>query len=65
LLVYRDQPDATKGRILAQFLWWAIHDGQKQVASLYYAPLPAAVVVQIEASLRSITVQGRSVLADR
>jgi phosphate transport system substrate-binding protein len=65
LLVYRDQSDAHKGRILAEFLWWALHDGQKLAAPLDYAPLPGAVVAKVEATLRSITVQGRSALAQR
>src|SRR5439155_20820788 len=28
LLVYRNQPDETKGKTLVRFLWWAIHEGQ-------------------------------------
>jgi phosphate transport system substrate-binding protein len=65
LLVYEKQTDATKGRMLAQFLWWAIHDGQELAAPLDYAPLPGDVVAKVEPALRSITVQGRSVLAER
>src|SRR6266581_640330 len=49
LLVYKDQPDETKGKLLAKFLWWAIHDGQRYPQDLLYAPLPAPVVKQIEA----------------
>ena len=40
ILVYQEQQDATKGKALADFLWWAIHDGQKLGAALDYAPLP-------------------------
>jgi phosphate transport system substrate-binding protein len=65
LLVYRDQADAQKGRAIARFLWWAVHDGQKLAAPLDYAPLPKELVTRVEATLRSITVQGRSVLAER
>lgn len=59
LLVYKEQADAQKGRALANFLWWAIHDGQKLAAPLDYAPLPAPVVKQVEAALKTITVGGK------
>jgi phosphate transport system substrate-binding protein len=64
-LVYRDQPDAAKGRALVAFLWWAIHDGQTYAPELRYAPLPTAVVKRIEARLRDITAGGRPLLAGR
>jgi phosphate transport system substrate-binding protein len=63
LLVYRDQPDAGKGRALAKFLWWASHEGQKYAADLLYAPLPAEVVKQIEQKVKEITFQGKPILA--
>src|SRR5499433_2483284 len=65
LLVYKDQPDEAKGKLLVKFLWWAIHDGQKYTADLLYAPLPAPVVKQIEARIRQITFQGKPLLAFR
>jgi phosphate transport system substrate-binding protein len=63
LLVYRDQPDETKGRAIVKFLWWAAHEGQGYTADLLYAPLPAPVVKLIEAKLKQITFQGRPLLA--
>jgi phosphate transport system substrate-binding protein len=63
LLVYKDQTEPAKGKALVQFLWWAIHDGQKLAGPLDYAPLPKAVVSKVEASIKSITVQGKSVIA--
>ena len=63
LLVYKEQGDATKGQALVKFLRWAIHDGQKYTADLLYAPLPAPVVKQIEATLGQITFQGKPLLA--
>ena len=65
LLVYRDQPDETKGKALVKFLWWMIHDGQKYTPDLLYAPLPPQVVKQIEARLGEITYQGKPLLAAR
>jgi phosphate transport system substrate-binding protein len=63
LLVYKDQPDAKKGATLVNFLWWAIHDGQKTAAALDYAPLPKPVVHKLEGTLKKLTVQGKPVLA--
>jgi phosphate transport system substrate-binding protein len=63
ILVYKDQPDATKGEALVRFLWWAIHDGQKLAAALDYAPLPASAVAKVERTLTTLTVQGKRVLA--
>jgi phosphate transport system substrate-binding protein len=65
LLVYKEQPDQAKGRALVKFLWWMSHDGQKFAADLLYAPLPAAVVKQIELRLKDINHQGKPLLAAR
>ena len=65
LLVYQDQKDAAKGRALADFIQWAIHDGQELAASLDYARLPDAVVKVDEATLRSLTANGKPLLASR
>src|SRR5690349_21796880 len=63
LLVYNDQPNSSRGKARAMFLCWAIHDGQRHPAALLYAPLPAPVVKQIEATLRQITYSGKPILA--
>jgi phosphate transport system substrate-binding protein len=63
LLVYRDQPNEAKGKALAKFLWWAIHDGQQYPGALLYAPLPAPVVKQLEAKIKQITYSGKPLLA--
>jgi phosphate transport system substrate-binding protein len=63
LLVYKDQPDEAKGKLLTKFLWWAIHDGQKYPPDLLYAPLPAPVVKQIEAKVKEMTFKGKPLMA--
>jgi phosphate transport system substrate-binding protein len=63
ILIYKEQADAHKGKAIGQFLWWAIHDGQKLAGPLDYAPLPKAVVTKVEATLKTITVGGKSVIA--
>ncbi len=60
VLVYREQKDEAKGRAIVQFLKWAIHDGQKMNAPLYYAPLPKAVVDPVDRALRRIVYRGKS-----
>jgi phosphate transport system substrate-binding protein len=54
LLVYQEQSDAVKGKALAKFLWWAIHDGQRLGAPLHYASLPPEIVAKVEAKLRGL-----------
>jgi phosphate transport system substrate-binding protein len=65
LLVYKDQPNEEKGKLLTKFLWWAIHDGQKYPSDLLYAPLPAPVVKLIEAKVKQITFNGKPLVASR
>ncbi len=65
LLVPGDLQDAAKGKALVEFLWWAVHDGQKAAAPLDYAPLPAPVVAKVSAKLKTLKVQGKQGLAGR
>ncbi len=60
LLVYQKQPDATKpesgkGKVLVDFLKWAMRDGQKMAPTLFYSPLPAEVVSRVEETIAQIT----------
>jgi phosphate transport system substrate-binding protein len=63
ILVYKDQQDARKGQAIGNFLWWAIHDGQKSAPPLDYAPLPLPVVKKVEAKLKTVTAEGKPVIA--
>jgi phosphate transport system substrate-binding protein len=65
LLIRKEQKDEAKGKALVRFLWWAVHDGQKYPSALLYAPLPPAVVKQIEARIGQITFGGKPILAAR
>jgi phosphate transport system substrate-binding protein len=56
LLVYEDLVSPVKGPAIANFVWWAIHDGQAQCEPLGYARLPEKVVTQVEAKLRKLRV---------
>lgn len=59
ILIYKDQKDAVKGKVLVDFLWWITHDGAKFAKELEYAPLPAEIVKKVEAKLNSITSNGK------
>jgi phosphate transport system substrate-binding protein len=53
LLLYENPRDKVRGRMMVDFLRWALTDGQKFAASLGYAPLPERVVaLELEALKR-------------
>lgn len=61
ILVYKEQKDAGKGKALADFLWWAIHDGEKFVRDLHYAPIPSGLVAKTEAKINLLSNNGKPV----
>jgi len=65
LLVYQDQKNSAKGKALATFIDWAIHDGQQYADSLDYAKLPSGVVKVNEAALKNLTSDGKPLAASR
>lgn len=58
ILLYRNQPDTTKGRALVDFLKWAVTDGQQRAASLDYGPLPDPMRERLVTRLDSIRIGG-------
>jgi phosphate transport system substrate-binding protein len=61
-LVYKDQKDQTKGKLLAEFLWWAVHDGQKYSSDLLYVPLPNDVISLNEKTIKLMTYNGQTLI---
>ncbi len=61
-LVYKDQTDQAKGKMLAEFLWWAVHDGQKYSSGLLYVPLPAEVVSLNEKTIKLMNFKGQTLI---
>jgi phosphate transport system substrate-binding protein len=57
-LVYVNQTDANKGKVLAYFLWWATHEGQQYSPDLLYASLPPSLVQRDEAQLKRMMCGG-------
>jgi phosphate transport system substrate-binding protein len=59
LLVYTRQTDAGKARKLADFIRWALTEGEKSAATLDYAPLPAAMAKQLVRQVGDVAVAAR------
>ncbi|MDQ2890284.1 MAG: phosphate ABC transporter substrate-binding protein PstS [Gemmatimonadota bacterium] len=51
ILIYQHPTDAAKGKALTEFLRWAYTDGEALASSLDYAPLPSAMIKQLQARL--------------
>ena len=66
LIVYKDlskvMTNQDRAKALVDFLWWAIHDGQADSAPLFYAGIPAGLLAQDEAAVKSINWAGQSLL---
>ena len=62
MLVYEDAKNVNKGKELAKFLWWAVHDGQKYSEELHYARLPPKTVAKVEERLKSLHAGGTKLL---
>jgi phosphate transport system substrate-binding protein len=56
LLLYENPKDKAQGKVMLDFMKWALSDGQKFAAGLGYAPLPDAVVKLELAALSKIKV---------
>jgi phosphate transport system substrate-binding protein len=54
MLIYKNQKDGAKGKALADFAWWGVHDGQAFHESLNYAPLPKELLPKCETMIKSI-----------
>lgn len=54
LLVSQNMPKE-KGEKFIKFLKWAMKDGQKLSASLFYAPLPVSLVKKVETKIGTLT----------
>ncbi len=65
LLLYKELStnidSVEKAQALAQFINWAITDGQQFASPLHYVPLPDSVVQHNQQTLRSLTFNGQPV----
>ncbi|MFH1052637.1 MAG: phosphate ABC transporter substrate-binding protein PstS [bacterium] len=51
-----------EAKAMMKLLWWMIHDGQKLVEPLQYAPLSPAAVKKAENLLKSVKFKGKNIL---
>lgn len=59
LVLPRDAKERARGEALYQFVWWALHDGQRFATDLDYAPLPSELVARAEVVVRGLRAEGR------
>ena len=66
IIVYKDLSKVLKSQdratALVDFLWWAIHDGQADAAPLFYGSIPASLLAQDEAAVKSLNWAGTPLL---
>jgi phosphate transport system substrate-binding protein len=66
LIVYKDLSKVMKSQdranALVDYLWWGIHEGQNDNAGLFYGSIPAGLLAQDEAAVKSINWAGQPLL---
>jgi phosphate transport system substrate-binding protein len=66
IIVYKDLSKVLKSQdranALVDYLWWAIHEGQADAAPLFYGSVPAGLLAQDEAAVKSINWAGQQIL---
>jgi phosphate transport system substrate-binding protein len=65
VLAYVNQPDVAKGRAIASYLWWAIHDGQAFATALDYGVLSPDAVAAAEAQVLKLQCGGAACLTNQ
>jgi phosphate transport system substrate-binding protein len=59
IVVYKNQPDAAKGKALVDLLTYMVTKGQQFAEPLYYAPLPATVETKSADAIKTISLGGQ------
>jgi phosphate transport system substrate-binding protein len=54
MLVPVHAQDAAKGKVLRDFLNWMLNSGENEVTSLYYAPLPKALIAKEQVTINNL-----------
>jgi phosphate transport system substrate-binding protein len=64
LLLHKDVPSCEKEAPLVRMLWWMYHDtaARKTAESLFFAPLPEAVATRVDATLKTLSCEGKAIL---
>ncbi len=61
LLVHKKYDDPIKAKALADFIWWAVSEGEDDAPALGYAPIPNQLKPWIADRLADIEAEGRKV----
>ncbi len=66
IITYKDLSKVLKSQdranALVDYVWWAIHEGQSDAAPLFYGSIPASLLAQDEAAVKSINWGGTALL---
>lgn len=62
ILIYKDQNDRIKGKSIAEFLWWVVHEGQNYSSELLYVPLPQEIMAVNEDTIRLMNYKGERLI---
>ena len=66
ILLYKEQNydgrPQDKAKEVVKLVWWMTHEGQQFAAPLIYAPLPKEALKVVEANLKSVVFNGKSML---
>jgi phosphate transport system substrate-binding protein len=54
LLIPQQSRDASKGKVLHDFLVWMLSDGQREATTLTYVPLPKEVIKRLQLTINTI-----------
>lgn len=54
LLIPSQSQDASKGKVIKEFLYWMLDHGQNETSALYYAPLPKTVADKVRATIGTL-----------
>jgi phosphate transport system substrate-binding protein len=65
LLIYKEMPDAAKGKAIAEFLQWAMTEGEAMAEPLSYAKLPDNIIKANQETLAKLTSGGKQLIATR
>jgi len=63
IMLYKDQPDKTKGTALVDFLYWIVTDGQQYAVNLHYARLPSSMASYDVLVLKDVASGGSTLLS--
>ena len=62
LMIYKDQPDKSKGTAAVDLFYWLVTEGQQYATNVHYAKLPSNMVRDDINALKTVTSSGSTLL---